>query len=122
MTAPAPGMARRIAENEARFRNANERIEVAFDHLEPESWTMPVVCECGRRDCFQMLRLTREEYERVRQHPRHFVCSPGHQITGEGLGRIVEEDGRFVISEKLGLAGAVAEDLDPRHVDERDTA
>lgn len=122
MSPPDPGMARRIAENEARFRNANEKIEAAFERLEPNSHSIPFVCECGRPDCFQIIRLTFEEYELVRQHPRHFACAPGHQITGEGLGRLVQENRTFVISEKTGLAGAVAEELDPREEEREQTA
>ena len=122
MSSPDPAMARRIAENEARFRDANEKIEGAFERLEPNTHSIPFVCECGRPDCFQIVRLTFEEYERVRQHPRHFACAPGHQITGEGLGRVVQETSSFVISEKTGLAGAVAEDLDPREEEREETA
>ncbi len=109
-----PGMARRIAENEARFRDANEKIEAAFERLEPTTRSIPFVCECGRPDCFQVLRLTFAEYELARQNPRYFVCAPGHQLTGPGLGRTVQETRKFVIAEKIGAAGAVAEERDPR--------
>ena len=90
-------MARRIAENEARFRDANEKIEAAVKRLEPSAVTIPFVCECGRPDCLQTLRLTVAEYELARQNPRYFACAPGHQLTGPGLGRLVEERGNFVI-------------------------
>ena len=116
-----PGMARQIAENEARFRDANERIEAAFERLEPNVQTIPFVCECGRPDCLQILRLTLKQYESVRQHPRYFACAPGHQITGEGLGHVVEEHSTFVVAEKTGVAGAVAEDRDPRQEDRQNT-
>ena len=43
-----PEIARRIGENEARFRDANERIEAAAEQLEPQALMMPFVCECGR--------------------------------------------------------------------------
>ena len=117
-----PGMARQIAENEARFRDANERIEAAFERLEPNVQTIPFVCECGRPDCLQILRLTLKQYESVRQHPRYFACAPGHQITGEGLGRVVQEHSTFVVAEKTGVAGAVAEDHDPRQEDRQTPA
>ena len=116
-----PGMARQIAQNEARFRDANERIATAFKRLEPNVETIPFVCECGRPACLQILRLTLEEYESVRQHPRYFACAPGHQITGEGLGRLVREHSTFVVAEKTGVAGAVAGELDPRQEDRQDT-
>ena len=75
-------MARRIAENEARFRDANEKIEDAALRLQPDMKTLPFVCECGRPDCYQTLRLTIVEYEFARQTGTFFACAPGHQITG----------------------------------------
>ena len=107
-------VARRIAENESRFRDANERIEEAVLTHEGTSFTMPFVCECGREDCLKILRLTLAEYELARQEPRFFLCAPGHQIVGQGIGRLVRETSKFVIVEKVGVAGAIAEELDPR--------
>ena len=115
-----PGIARRIAENESRFRDANERIEDAAQRLEPDALSIPFVCECGRPECFQTLRLTLMEYELARETPRYFVCAPGHQLTHGGLGRVVLETKRFVITEKTGDAGAIAEERDPRQEEERE--
>ena len=71
-------------------------------------------CASGRPECFETVRVTCAEYERARQNPRSFLCSPGHEIIGPGLGRVLESTSRSVIVEKLGVAGEVAEDLDPR--------
>jgi hypothetical protein len=114
--------ARRLAENEAKFRDANERIEEAVQRLEPGALTLPFVCECGREDCLATLRVTIPEYERARRDPRYFLCSPGHEILGPGIGRVVEQTSKFVVMEKLGLAGEVAEELDPRARPDRQTA
>lgn len=107
-------MARRIAENEARFRDANERIEDAVLRLEPNAQTIPFVCECGRPECLTTLRLTIGEYEAAREDARFFLCEPGHEILGSGLARVVRETSKVVIVEKLGEAGQVAEQRDPR--------
>ena len=109
-----PEIARRIGENEARFRDANERIEAAAEQLEPQALMMPFVCECGRPECLQTLRLTFAEYELARQGPTTFVCVPGHQFTGPDLGHVLQETDRFVITEKTGAGGAVAASRDPR--------
>ena len=106
--------ARRIAENEARFRDANERIEEAVLRLETTAVTLPFVCECGRAECLKTMRLTVSEYELARQDPRYFICIPGHQIIAPDIGRVVQEYPKFVIVEKLAEAGEVAEALDPR--------
>jgi hypothetical protein len=106
--------ARRTAENEARFRDANERIEDAVLRLEPNATTIPFVCECGRPECLTTLRLTIADYEAARENPRYFLCEPGHAILGPGLGRVVREASNVVIVEKLGEAGWVAQQRDPR--------
>jgi hypothetical protein len=116
-----PETARRIAENESRFREANEKIEDAALRLEPDANTLPFVCECGRSECLQTIRLSLRDYEQARQQGTFFVCAPGHEITGEGIGRIVRQTPDFVIMEKLGLAGAIAEECDPRAAEIEDT-
>jgi len=68
------------------------------------------------------LRITLTEYERARRDPRYFLCTPGHEIVGPGIGRVVERTSKFVIMEKLGLAGDVAEERDPRAKPDRHTA
>ena len=110
-------IARRIAENEAMFRDANERIEEAVLRLEADASTLPFVCECGRPRCMRILRLSVDDYESVRQDPRHFLCSPGHEIVGEDLGRVVRTTEKYVVVEKVGLAGEVAVERDPRSGD-----
>jgi hypothetical protein len=107
----------RIAENEARFRDANEHIEKAVLRLEADAATLPFVCECGRPDCLETMRLTIDEYEQARDNPRCFICSPGHEIVGANLGRVLRETTKFVIVEKIGDAGAVAAQRDPRSDD-----
>jgi hypothetical protein len=105
---------RRIAENESRFRAANERIEAGWRRLGAADQTIPFVCECGRLECLLVLRLTIGQYEQGRRNPRYFLCAPGHEIVTDGIGRVVQEEPGFVIVEKLGVAGAVAERADPR--------
>ena len=110
---------RRIAENESRFRNANERIEDAAIRLGAGRETLPFVCECGRLECLQIIRLTVDEYERAREMPTFFLCAPGHAITTGGVGRIVQESDSFAIVEKLGVAAEVAEAEDPEPTNSR---
>ena len=104
----------RIAENEARFRDANERIENMVLRVEPDALTLPFVCECGRPDCLKTIRLTIDEYEQARDDPRYFLCIPGHEILGANLGRVVRTTDKVVIVEKIGDSGEIAEQRDPR--------
>jgi len=109
-----PELARRIAENEARFRVVNEKIEAARLRLQADPITLPFVCECGRLECLQTVRLTIAEYESVRSDGTCFVCVPGHEITVGGVGRVVQDTRSYVVVQKIGVAGDVAEQHDPR--------
>ena len=40
---------------------------------------------------------------------------------GDGIGRVLRRTSNFVIMEKLGLAGAIAEEHDPRSAEIEDT-
>jgi integrase len=61
-----------------------------------------------------MLRLTPRQYEDVRANPRWFIVAPGHHANAQGWSRIVAEHARYVIVEKVGEAGEVVAQLDPR--------
>jgi hypothetical protein len=100
----------RVAENEAYFRALNEQIlrDVGADTQERHGF----LCECGAEDCIEAISLTREEYERVRANGDHFVILPGHELPE--VERVVEQNERFHVIEKLGAAAIVAEETDPR--------
>jgi hypothetical protein len=100
---------RRIAENQSRFREANEKIEVAAERLgilDP----VPFICECSRQDCTRLLRLTLDEYEEIRQYPQRFFTAPGHQdiAVETGAGTAVEATDGHVVVDKVGEAGEIA--------------
>ena len=101
----------RVAENESVFRQVNERIEEAHERLGVQGRT-EFVCECGHAECAERIFLTLEEYEAVRSNPRHFAIVPGHDIPGAE--RVVDENERFVVVEKFGAGGRIAEERDPR--------
>lgn len=102
---------RRIAENEAMCREANEAIEKELWEAEEGSSTA-FLCECARPDCHHVVHATLLEYERVRAHPRRFMVHPGHEEPGAET--IVDTQGDYLIVEKRDEAGRVAEAEDPR--------
>src|SRR2546423_820172 len=108
---------RRLAENEARFRAVNERVERR--RLEAGGGEEPIefVCECGDADCAEPIRLTVAEYEWLRSDPERFAVVPGHEKDLEG--EVVRDEGRFRVLEKVGAAGEVARETDPREPDAR---
>jgi|SRR5581483_10608958 len=101
----------RKATNESLFREVNERIEaVAVDFAVPDQ--IEFVCECADASCTQRLRLSLGEYEEIRAEPVRFAVAPGHVDTE--VDRVVEERSGYLVVEKKGDAGDVAEAQDPR--------
>jgi hypothetical protein len=101
----------RAARNEVVFRDANEFLQERRLELEVVAGRMPFLCECADAYCKAVIPLTLEEYEHVRLRPNRFVLRPGH-ITKEA--DVVEETERYVLVEKQGIAGAIAEEADAR--------
>jgi hypothetical protein len=102
---------RRIADNEARFREVNEAIWRGSWPGEDDG-AASFRCECAARECNLLVSLTPREYERVRANSRHFLVLPGHEAPrGE---TVVERHPHYVIVEKLGEVGRLLEASDPR--------
>jgi hypothetical protein len=102
----------RKAKNEALFREINEGIADLVEHS-PTVRSSPVafVCECVDQECKQAVELTLDEYERVRSEPTHFLVALGH--VAHDIEQIVSRNQRYLVVEKEGLAGAIAEATDP---------
>lgn len=106
--------AERIAQNDAAFRRANEGISETAAEYEINVGLLPFICECADPGCTAVTQLTRQEYEEIRANPAHFLNVPGHEANAQGHGRVVKGGSRYVIVEKIGRAGEVAAELDPR--------
>jgi hypothetical protein len=97
----------RAARNEALFREVNENI-ARLEERHGATETLPVyVCECANAGCAEQLAVDAETYRRVRRQPRLFFVRPGHE--DPRLERVVEEHRDYLIVEKTGEAGEVAE-------------
>jgi hypothetical protein len=104
----------RVARNEALFREANEAIERGLWPGEAHR-AVRFLCECAQVDCGQMVELSLGDYESVRADPKRFLMVPGHQLSE--FETVVEERPEYLVVEKRGEAGEVAEQLDPREGD-----
>jgi hypothetical protein len=71
--------ARRIADNESRFREINERLRRDLRALPDDPAPVDFVCECGRVECAEVVTLSLEEYETIRASSLDFFVVPGHQ-------------------------------------------
>lgn len=102
---------RRIASNEATFRDVNEALSSGRWPGE-EGTPTAYRCECARLGCSRLIELRIEDYERVRAHPRRFLIVPGHEVPPAEV--VIETHDDYVVVEKIDEAGQVAEATDPR--------
>jgi hypothetical protein len=98
----------RLAINEATFRKVNEGIERGND----DDRRVGFRCECARLGCNQLIELSRAAYEAVRAHPRRFFLLATHELLE--VERVVERHEGYLVVEKVGEAGDIAERTDPR--------
>jgi hypothetical protein len=104
---------KRIARNNATFREANERIGVVAGIYGVEG-AVPFICECEDPACSEIVPLELGQYEEIRADSRRFLNVPGHEAAAQGAAVVVERREGYVIVEKVGHAGDVAEALDKR--------
>jgi hypothetical protein len=102
----------RAAENESLFRSVNERIEQTALTWGVEDGGVEFLCECEDIDCLERLRLSVEEYERVRAHPAQFIVAPNHE--SNDIEFVTRVNDRFAVVRKVGEAAEVADLYDPR--------
>lgn len=110
--------AERVAKNDARFRQANEELATVADELGMgREQLLPFLCECADMSCTQIVRLSVDEYESVRQNPVRFINARGHEESAHGWVQVVDEFDRYTVVDKVGEAGRIAAELDPREAE-----
>ena len=102
----------RVGENEALFRQLNERVSDIVTELSDAASSIDIFCECGERDCLEKVTVGRAQYEQVRENSLRFMVAPGHQVPD--IETVVEEHEAFMVVQKQGEAAAVARATDPR--------
>jgi hypothetical protein len=101
----------RAARNEALFREVNEQIRALSDQFASDGGSVGFVCECSRDGCTERLEIPVAVYEAVRAHGRRFLVVSGHDGDFE---HVIERADGYVVVEKEGTAGRIAQDSDPR--------
>jgi hypothetical protein len=106
--------ARRLALNEALFREVNERI-----HDVGREWAglvaddeMDFVCECSNPNCTVHIRLSEAEYEAVRSDGTRFFVAPGHVLSE--IEDVVENYESYWVVSKRDQSGELVAQLDRR--------
>jgi len=104
---------RRIALNEAVFREANERIRELNESFASITNELVLVCECGDGKCGDKISMGPAAYEELRADPAQFAVVPGHEIPDvEQV--ISKREGYDVVRKNEGIPRKVAEVTDPR--------
>lgn len=105
--------ARRVGQNEALFRQVNERIEQVNRDFAALTSRIDVVCECGDGGCAERIVLSVDEYERVRRDPTWFILLPGHDEPD--VEDVIEDhDGWIVVQKRPGEPAQIARETDTR--------
>jgi hypothetical protein len=114
VTDDSEGQQERAAQNQALFRQINERVRdlnASFSPLTPMGeW----VCECAETSCTEHLELRADEYEAVRKNPTCFIVAPSDEHVLEEVEEVVERAERYWVVAKIGRGGEVARRTDPR--------
>jgi formate-nitrite transporter family protein len=97
----------RAARNESLFREVNENIARLEERHGSTTATPVFLCECANADCTDHVSVEPDIYTRVRKQSRQFIVIPGHE--DPRLERVVETHTDYLIVEKTGTAGEVAE-------------
>jgi hypothetical protein len=96
----------RAARNEALFREVNENI-ARLEERHGTATEPAYVCECANAGCAEQIVIDPKTYRRVREEPRLFFVRSGHD--DPQLERVVETHDEYLIVEKTGEAGKIAE-------------
>lgn len=105
----------RIALNESRFRDINERLAADLAKLARPPEVIPFVCECGWATCTATVELNVPEYESIRSSSRRFVVLAGHEMPD--VERVIGSFSGYSIVEKLSGSGSLVDARDPRRAD-----
>ena len=108
--------AKRIGQNEALFREVNERVKDLNDTFELVLDERFLVCECGRETCIEQITMSAKEYEALRADPAQFAVVPGHDLT-EVEEVIAHGNGFAIVRKYEGSPAQLAAQLDPRRPD-----
>ena len=109
---------RRIAHNQAMFREVNERLDELIETFKHTGEETSFVCECANTDCTEHVAMDASRYDRMRAHPTPFVVAPAESHVFPEAERVIERTESFWIVEKVEKAGEEAARLDPRQDDQ----
>ena len=102
----------RAAQNQAIFREVNERIAALSRRYASALQPSGYVCECFDTGCVEILELTPDQYELLRSSGTRFIVLPGHEAPA--FENVVERTDQYVVVEKTGVGSEITAALNPR--------
>jgi hypothetical protein len=99
------GRERRVGENQALFRDVNERINAGKQGRTAWVTISPWVCECADETCGERIMLTLEEYEEVRANPTHFAVVADDKHVVPEAERVIVKGKRYWVVREGGRGG-----------------
>ena len=100
----------RAGRNQSLFRTLNEKLSEINEPLARVTNTFVISCECADTSCIEMLDISPDDYRRVRADPRWFIVLSDHVYPE--VERVVRQVDGYVVVEKFGVGGQVAEAAD----------
>ena len=101
----------RAGRNQSLFRALNEKLSDINEPLARVTNTFVISCECADTSCVEMLDISPDHYRGVRADPRWFIVLPDHVYPE--VESVIEHVDGYVVVEKFGVGGQVAEAADP---------
>ena len=98
------------AQVQAFYRDVNERIAAISRDLAVGG--LEILCECGSAGCTERVRISADDYERLRGEATHFALIDGHQ--DPSVEDIVRREDGYLVVANYGRAATVARRTDPR--------
>ncbi|HEX8227046.1 MAG TPA: hypothetical protein VF572_04225 [Candidatus Saccharimonadales bacterium] len=118
---------RRMVENEAVFREYNERVRKSYDDamklaretgqeylLRDDDTALHFYCECSDENCRKRIQMAPSLYKKIHVNRRHFVLLCGHET--ELIERIIRTEDDYCVVEKYHKPPEKARSLSPTGV------
>jgi hypothetical protein len=118
MEGSANDRAEQAAGTQSLFREINERVRALNESfsqlLDLGDW----ICECANETCVEPIELSSKAYEEIRQNGARFFVAPSDEHVWPDVERVIERRPRYWVIEKIGKAGELARQADPRGQDD----
>jgi hypothetical protein len=104
----------RAAQNQALFREVNERVNDVNDRFGGFTTVSDWLCECANDSCTKRVELATQEYEQVRSDGARFFVAPGDEHVWPEVERVIERHPNYWVVEKVERGAEIAMQRDPR--------